>query len=146
MIRATSIVDVARFSFQALEHCPMAHKFEVVRYRPKNAKTERTYVAVSSGTAKPTWLPLPQATAIADNLEEFVDTASEATAIDAPDPAPAASSGAGIDIGKLAEQLKASIMAELTGTKTSTAKTAKTLPAKPAPLSGAAARVRSARR
>ena len=127
----------------------MAHKFEVVRYRPKNSKTERTYVAVSAGTAKPTWIPLPHATAIADNLEEFVDTAAEASAIDAPEPEPAAaaaSSGAGIDIGKLAAELKASIMAELTGTKPTSAKTAKTSPVKPAPLSGAAARVRSARR
>lgn len=125
----------------------MAHKFDVVRYRPKNAKTERTYVAVSSGTSKPTWLPLPHATAIAENLEDFVDAAAEADAVDRaePEPAPVASSGAGIDIGKLAEQLRASIMAELTG---STAKptSAKTSPAKPAPLSGAAARVRSARR
>lgn len=126
----------------------MAHKFEVVRYRPKSAKSDRTYVAVSSGTAKPTWLPLPQATAIAENADEFVGTVYDALAVDEPEPAPVASSGAGIDIGKLAEQLKASIMAELTGStaKPTSAKQAKTSPVKPAPLSGAAARVRSARR
>ena len=119
-------------------------RFEAIRYRPKNAKTERTYVSVQSGTTKPTWLPLPQALAILDNADDFAAAVYDAIPMEQTEPEPAAPHG----MEAMAQAL-AALQQQLAGLTGATAKPAapqKTSAPKAAPLSGAAARVRSARR
>ena len=129
----------------------MPTRFRSHSYRPRNAKADRQYVLIDvEGMSKAVWLPLPAAQAIVGNPEAFAEATAEAEAlVPAPpvaaQPAEVASQPA--EVASLAQALASmqATLAALTGASPQPAKQ----PAKtkqPAPLSGAAARVRSARR
>ena len=128
----------------------MPTRFRSHSYRPRNAKADRQYVLIDvEGMSKSVWLPLPAAQAIVGDPEAFALATAEAEAlVPAPpvaQPAEVASQPA--EVASLAQALASmqATLAALTGASPQPAKQ----PAKtkqPAPLSGAAARVRSARR